>query len=637
VTGVAAYAGVVSAVLPEPLALAVLIALLVLVPTAERLAPRVALNISLVLGWTPVVWWVDWPGGVNHAGVLLATVAAAGGFLVAASGQPRRRARAALPLLRPSDLLLAAGAGVAALATAPLLLAATSARALAVLVPGADNYAHFNMFATMRAYGATSDALGAGPDGSGWAFATYPQGFHAVVATISELTFPQLETGPDSVLVYAHTVAAVVVLGVVLVTASVLSLPGVGARPAVAFPALALAWTALLWEPGQKVLANGFASFWLAAVAAGCALVLAFGLPAAPTKAGVAAVGGLLVCVAHSWMPLLFVAAPAALVVLVPHDSRSLRSVVSRAQLPTLLILGLSALAVGRAVLILLGKVEVSFIVSEVSGFDGTSALPTFVLLVTVVYLLLGYRGWVRSRGGTSIDAVTSRRLAALVLSPVLAVGSLATLLVLQLRAIGTTSYYFLKYLLGFELILTVVAPALCVALVVAVSGPARRPARALGVSVLAAVLATLLFAPFGSALLWDDDDDGTASVVAPYTREGIALGVLAASRSTTPAGSFHREYLALGDGNAAQIFYPGGWFHAMNASLTNRAFARLNVLRVNVETAREAAPLVRRLLDDEPGLVVAVDPAYLEDLRRGLGPGDLARRVVPIGRTGGR
>ena len=34
-----------------------------------------------------------------------------------------------------------------------------------------------------------------------------------------------------------------------------------------------MTWTGLLWEPGQKVLANGFAPFWLAAVAAGCALL----------------------------------------------------------------------------------------------------------------------------------------------------------------------------------------------------------------------------------------------------------------------------------------------------------------------------------------------------------------------------
>ena len=70
-----------------------------------------------------------------------------------------------------------------------------------------------------------------------------------------------------------------VVLGVLLVTASLLSLRGLRERPMVTFPAVVLMCTALLWEPGQKVFADGFASFWLGAVAAGAALLIAVASP----------------------------------------------------------------------------------------------------------------------------------------------------------------------------------------------------------------------------------------------------------------------------------------------------------------------------------------------------------------------
>ena len=617
--------------LPEAATALLILVLVCLVPVCHGLSGRIAVNAALLVGWMPVLWWVRWPVPVNHGGVVVAAVVGGLSAYVAA-GEPRRRAATLLPTVRGSDALLPGALLAALAATAPLTFAATPLRALNVLVPGADNYAHFAMFTSLRAYGATPDVIGAGPDGSGWAFADYPKAFHALVASISEVTVPRMPTGPDSLVVYAHTVGLVVALGLLMVTAAILSLPHIGGRPAIAVPVVVMTWTALLWEPGQKVLANGFASFWLGAVAAGCALLVGVGAARVPAVVRVAAVGGLLVCVSHTWTPLVVVAAPAALAVLVRDDMTANPDTRRRRRALCLAVLALSAVAALKSVVTLLGSVSVGDVVSEVSGFDGTSPIPTFVLFLALLYVLVSYRTWVRQRTGSPLDRRTARELMCLTLAPTVGFVFLAVLLVIQVQTLGTTSYYFLKLLLGFELVLACVTPAVCGMLLAAVTRPSHRRGVA-GLSLAATLLATQLFVPVSlpHGVLFSDTDDGTAAINAPYSRLGIATGVLTAVDGVSPAESFHREYLPLGSGNAVETFYPDGWYHAVNASVTNTVWERFDVLRAEADTVAEAAPLVRRLLAREPDLRIAVESAYVAPLREHLGSPALADRVVSI------
>ncbi len=628
--GTVGYVVVDSGVLPEWVAVGLVLTLLALVPSAPTLAGRLLLNIGLTVGWAPLLWWVDWGVDLNHGGALVAVAVGVSVGTVTV----RRSWRALLPGTRWVDLLLPGAVVAAGVATLPLSRVTDPVRALAVLVPGADNWAHFDMFTTIRARGALTDALGGAPapDGSGWAYDTYPKGFHALVASLSEVTAPTLRPDPDGLVVYAHAVALLVVLGTVLVTAAVLSVPRLAQRPALTVPAVAVTWTALLWEPGQKVLANGFASFWLAAVAAATALLLSLASPQSSSWLRVVTVGGLLVSVAHTWTPLVVVAAPAALAVLVaPHDratGRPGRRVVAL----RLAVLTVAALAAAKALVILFATVEVGFIVSEVSGFDGTSPLPTFALLLAVllaVLAVLSGRCPVRDDEGESLVG----RFRSLLLAVVLGVGSLATLLVLQVRTIGTTSYYFLKYLLGFELILACVAPAV-VALVMAGLLPHRRAPWRLGVSAAAVVTATFAFGLplWAGGLLFSTTDDGTAAVQAPYSRAALSRGVVAAARTTTPAESLDTTYVAVGAGNAVEIFYPDAWYHAINATATGTVSARSTVLRTNADTVGEAAALARRLLRADPAVQIVVDPAVLEEMRAAVDDAALAARVRPIG-----
>ena len=622
--------------LPGPVPLVLAVAVIVFVPSAQVLARRLTLNLALVVGWAPLLWWVDWPGSVNHAALILST--AFGGTLAVLVGgtDPRSRLRRLVPKVGLADTLLLLSVGAATVTMHKWAFVSSPRQALERLVPGADNYAHFNMFASLRAYGATPGALGQAPDGSGWAFDNYPKSFHSLVATISELTSPHLSTGPESLLSYTRGVSVLVVLGTLLVTATILSLPGLAGRPAVAAPVVVLTWTALLWEPGQKVLANGFASFWLGTVAAGCALLIGLSGRRPPAIVEIAAVGGLLVCVAHTWLPLLVIAAPAAVAVLVPGRKGGLSTTQSRpGRLAVVVLLVVAAAAaVLEAAVTLLSTVEVGFVVSEVSGFDGTSPIPTFLLLVLGCYLLSSYGSWSRRGGRDGVDPVLRRRLQVLAVSLLLGVVSLMALLVAQIQTIGTTSYYFLKYLLGFELILAVVVPALAGMLIAGVARAWTSRPLAATAGLVAVLGATVFFGPLSprDALMFSETDDGTASVAPPYTRAGIAEGVLAAAATSTARESFHMDYLPLGRGNAAQLFYPDGWYHAVHASVTNDVWKRFALLRQNADGPDDAVPIAREVLLLDPALTLMVPPGYVEAVRGGLGSEELARRVVPLG-----
>ena len=400
-----------SGAVPEPLCVATMLLLLAAVPVAPTLSGRVAINAALAVGWTPLLWWVHWPVDVNHGAALVS--GCVGGLVgyVALSTEPRARLRSLVPAVRTAEVLLPVSALVALLATRPFSFASSPQRALTALLPGADNWAHFNMFSTLRSQGVLPGLHATGPDGSGWGFANYPKGFHALAATVSEVTFPGMRADPEALVSYAHSIGVVTALGLVMVTAAILCLPRLGDRPAIAVPVVTLTWTALLWEPGQKVMANGFASFWLAAVAAATALLLALGERRGSVLVQVAAVGGLLVCIAHTWTPLALVAAPAALMVLVAAGSGTdPREVRRRRLVVAVVVLGVALLACARAVVVLMSTVSLGFIVAEESGFDMTGALPTFVLLIGAFYVLATYPMWVARRTGRDVDPALGRR-----------------------------------------------------------------------------------------------------------------------------------------------------------------------------------------------------------------------------------
>jgi hypothetical protein len=217
-------------------------------------------------------------------------------------------------------------------------------------------------------------------------------------------------------------------------------------------------------------------------------------------------------------------------------------------------------------------------------------------------------------------------------LGPLAGVVLAAALLVAQMRATGTTSYYLFKYLMGLELILAAVASALCGMLLSSVGRRVERRAIGVTLAISATVVATQAFGPFPSAdpLMLSETDGGTAGIQSPYSREAIARGVISAARASSPLRSLRQEYLPLGAGRAAQAYYPDAWFHAINVSLTEETGARINALRVPMRGVDDALPTLRELLTEDGELEVVVDPRYVASLRHRLAKPELSSRVVP-------
>jgi hypothetical protein len=206
------------------------------------------------------------------------------------------------------------------------------------------------------------------------------------------------------------------------------------------------------------------------------------------------------------------------------------------------------------------------------------------------------------------------------------------------MRTVGTSSYYFVKFFIGFELILATLVPSVCGFLVVSLTAGRRHPVRIVAAAAAVATVAPAFgLLPGRSMPLFDKARSGTASVKAPYSADRMAAGILAAVRASDGHLGFEQDYLAIGPEGAAQAFYPDGWFHGSLATLSGRTAARVDVLRKRVDDVGEAVPLARRLLADDPRLTLLVAGADLPALRAGLADPRLAARVVSVQPQGER
>ena len=150
-------------------ALGLLVVTLLAIPSSRQMSRRILLVGTIAVGWTPVLWWWHLPlGPMGRSGWLLAILP---GVLIGwvAAGHPiRARARRLLPQVKVIDyfpLLVAAGS---VLLLHTWLRVHSGAKALAMLLGGWDNCAHFNFVEVIRRHGATIDSLGASPDGTPW-------------------------------------------------------------------------------------------------------------------------------------------------------------------------------------------------------------------------------------------------------------------------------------------------------------------------------------------------------------------------------------------------------------------------------------------------------------------------------------
>lgn len=572
-------------------ALVVLALLALAVPTSRELPRRILLLAGVTMAAVPALWWWNLPvGGVGRATCLLAALA--GGLTAAMLWDgPRaglRRARAAVPRWRRTDLVLLAAGAAGAWVAAGWLRLSTGSAALSALLPAWDSSAHVDMVLMLRRHGAVVAALGAGPGGEHWKFAEYPEGYHAVAATAVELLEgARPGTMADEVLAFAHVQGLLVVALAVLLAAAVCALPALRPRPTRALLLSAFVVAAFVAGPGAAAVRDGFANFALAAALAACAVLLATSMPRPLMPLHLLALCGLVVGVAQTWVLLLCVAVPAVALAALPLRRREWRSNPRVLALAGVVVLvGLVGLAQTARTLAVLDAGAVLVIPGAI-----TTAEPG--ILVTVVLGAVAVSLWPRGPR-SSWSAVV----------PVAGAATVVALAVVQLQGAGTLSYYFWKLFTGVALVCTAT-----IAAQVAAWPTTPRPATAaarlrLGLAVGAGAIAVTQV--FGFTGL------GRALLPASADHEAAAAALLQAAETVDRLPARTVSYLG-GDGlhpiNAQQ------WVLALTGRWTVEANDTAGAL-VGADGAPRTASDAAAVLLASPDAMVVVDPRLADGLR---------------------
>ncbi len=342
-----------------------------------------------------------------------------------------------VPALRRVDAIPALAVAATTVITWPWLRVGSDARALAALLPGWDNAAHFDMANLLAGSGVMVDRLGPAPGNEAWQFDDYPQGYHAVVATVMEVLGVDGAAQVVAPFVRAQAVVLVVLAG--MLAAAVCSLPRLRRRPAYALPLAALLVGAFVGGVGAGWVTAGFPNFVLACGLAACVPLLVATMPRVAMPWQVGALGALLVGVANAWVMLLAAAAPAALALVLPRV-RSRWRAPRRDWVVTGIIATVTLAGLVVPLRLLLTSLDAQTVLTTPGGFAAPDLGTTVALALGAAALcLLG------GRGGSTTRAWQA-------LAPVVALAACGVLGLWQLRTDGGLSYYFFKLLGGVQL-----------------------------------------------------------------------------------------------------------------------------------------------------------------------------------------
>ncbi len=597
------------------------------VPVSREASRRVLLTGCIVLGWLPLTWWFAWPGQLGRAGVLLALLVAALVGWVAAGPDRRRRAALLVPRFRGVDVLPVLAALAAGWVVWPWLSVPTGGKALSLLLQGWDHSAHFDIVRLMREHGTVVSAIGSAPLGDTWSYGAYPQGFHAVAASLMELVAgPGAGPAADEVLTYARTLALMSVAGTALLAAGVVALPFVRRRPFAAVPAVCLVVGGFLLGPMGWVLHDGFPNFALATVLLASVPLIVLSLAQWPPTLHLVAIGGALVGIAHGWVPLLVMGLPAAVLLLVPWPRRG-RVHGPRLRVLDLVVVVATALGIGVAVSMVANQP-----VTEVLTIAGAvTPLPAWLLvgpalLATVgclaaVWPLRPWRPW-RQRSARTL------RVVAAAVVPLAGLAGAVLIAAVQLRAGGELGYYFRKFAMAMALASIVLVAVAAVWAVPERPSWSRRPRRVWAVSALATLVASQAY----GLTLPDGVLPGTSPAlgmrermsVAAATESALAADLWAAADARLAPDRRH-VYLAAAGANSASA---GQWYNAVAARWTDQSNELLRVLLGPAQTPDERAAIATQVLRADAEAVVIVPPAERAGLSALVGP-DLAPRIV--------
>lgn len=295
-------AGDATGLLAGPLAMLGTVIAWIFVPTSRSFVQRLAINGALVLGFAPILLWAPALrlGRVGVVGILLALAI---GFLAAMFAFGPSSRRRLLPRFGSLWWIPAGTALFSLWYFRPLLVTRSKSASLNLLIQafGGDNVAHFDMFAMIRTHSAANFGWGAAADGSTYAYDNYPQHFHSLVAMAAELWAGPAVEGENLAGLFAFGTAAVLAAALITLTAAIAASESLARIPGLPAIAAVTAVSVLFLGAGVSNLRFGFPGFALGIIGALIAIVLATSRRR-PGLGELAAVGGLLVLVAHCWI-----------------------------------------------------------------------------------------------------------------------------------------------------------------------------------------------------------------------------------------------------------------------------------------------------------------------------------------------
>jgi hypothetical protein len=606
------------------LALAVLATGCLLVPTSRQLSRRILIAGAAGLGWLPMGWWFPAPLlGLGRMTMVLALLLGGLGAWVTNGRSPRSRLASLVPNLRPVDALPFIAAIASAAALRDLLTAHTGSRVLTLLIPGWDNSSHYAIVHMIRIFGVMTNAAPLTTFGEAPAFTSYPQGFHAVVAATMELlTSPTVGSADHELVVYAHSVALVVIVAVTALVAGICALPRLRRRPAVAAPLVALVTAGLMAGSGATALQDGFANFVVACALVGMLVLLVVPLHRVISPVILGAIGGAIVGIAYDWAPLLVLALLALFTLVVPLSRR--RWAASPGQ-------RLAASAIALAVsLSLLAVVDVLSVLPIATQFTAPGAVtpPAIGLLITIVAGSAGLTLAVFTRARRAPQGApggTAARTAALALVPVGGTAIAGALAVLQLLTATKVGYYFWKFAIGLELACLVVIVTAVAAMVTTRS---MRSSGHLSRTIVAAtgglltLAASQAFGYIGPPLTRFG-----ASQVGPITQARESARLLAKKPNPTGERLLAALHVQEQDLSRQIVFLPyprdvrtdpvlaGRWYLALTGTFAgHRPNAAIPIKDVG-STAEGAAACASVILRADPTKLIVVGPDVLDAL----------------------
>ena len=497
-----------------------LTALLVLaVPTSRQLSWRIVIAGATLFGAFPLLWWIPDPRDLFSWGfVLLAMLGSGLTLRVIGSANRGRALKSLLPSFSKADYYLLIAALISATALAPYFFVFTGQEALSVLLTSWDNSSHFNMYNMLRAHGTVIPMAGVPEEGRVWSFVEYPQGFHAVVATLSELVVgPQPGSLSQELIAYSRLSSLMAVASAVLVTAGLICVPWIRRRPLVSAPFLVLVATAWSFGTASHATFFAFQNFLLGVALLAALMVISAFADSLAKPIIFAAAASTVIGIAQTWSLLLILALPAALLAIVPWIGRRWHTTSGNwaINLATVVLamtgLFLAAKQISRIgtenVVAALGKIE-----SSTHGVE----IATLLVGVTSSLLLAhgSFRQFFTGRGTRHISA-------RLILVPLVGLVVVIPLGVYQVATFGKVTYYSLKLALALELLLPVVA---CVTVTALIdrwlsTHPYVHPRHLVIMSVLTAVASTQVF-----GLTVPDTKPLGMEPVAPYQRGMSAI-----------------------------------------------------------------------------------------------------------------